>query len=176
MLKIGKSSFFIELVLYHSKKDTLVQNEGVIRGPAGLFRDVEFATFWDGILGNWVLKLRETGLDTPTRKCLNFSTRQAGKIWKDSVISRQIILARSNKTHTWFVLREIEIQPPLQGPYYILEQYFRELLNYYRFEYDSQSRTKYSAGWRGRKIRDREIRKILTGFRDMADFSTGIGI
>ena len=35
-------------------------------GPTGLFRDAGFATFCDGITGNWVLKLRETGLDTPT--------------------------------------------------------------------------------------------------------------
>ena len=35
------------------------------RGPAGLFRDAGFANFLDGISGNWILKLRETGLDTP---------------------------------------------------------------------------------------------------------------
>ena len=35
------------------------------RGPAGLLRDAGFATFLDGISGNWVLKLQETGLDTP---------------------------------------------------------------------------------------------------------------
>ena len=35
-------------------------------GPAGLFWDAGFATFGDGISGNWGLKLRETGLDTPT--------------------------------------------------------------------------------------------------------------
>ena len=34
-------------------------------GPAALFRDAGFATFLDGILGHWVLRLRETGLDTP---------------------------------------------------------------------------------------------------------------
>ena len=44
----------------------------ILRGPAGLFRDAGFATFCDGISGNWVLKLRETGLDTPTVSIMNF--------------------------------------------------------------------------------------------------------
>ena len=44
----------------------IILTEANLRGLAGLFRDAGFATFCDGITGNWVLKLRETGLDTPT--------------------------------------------------------------------------------------------------------------
>ena len=70
-------------------------------------------------------------------------------------------------------LREIQIQHPLQGPYYILVQFFREMLNYHRLNQGSQARTKILGGMTRIKIRDREIRKILTGFRDMAKFVTG---
>ena len=45
---------------------TQLKQKRLYRGPAGLFRDAGFATFGDGISGNWVLELRETGLDTPT--------------------------------------------------------------------------------------------------------------
>ena len=84
-----------------------------------------------------------------------------------------MILARSNKTHIWFILREIEIKHPVQCPYYIIVQYFRGLLNYHRFEYGSQSRTKILGEMTRVKIRYRENRKFLTGFWDTADFFTG---
>ena len=38
----------------------------VLRDQAGLFQGKGFSTFLDGISGNWVLEMRETGLDTPT--------------------------------------------------------------------------------------------------------------
>ena len=52
------------------KAETNIQNYHACEidsgGPAGLFWDAGFATFCDGITRNWVLKFRETGLNTPT--------------------------------------------------------------------------------------------------------------
>ena len=86
------------------------------------------------------------------------------------MISGQIILASSNRTHIWVILRKIEIQYPLLGPYYILVQYSRELLNNHCFKEGSQSRTKILGGITRMKFWDRENQKVVTGFRDMADF------
>ena len=50
----------------HPNKGIVDESCVVTGGPTGHFRDAGFATFGDGISGNWVLKLRETGLDIPT--------------------------------------------------------------------------------------------------------------
>ena len=50
--------------LFHIKPFPLVLF--ILWGSAGLFREVRFATFIDGISGKWVLRLREIVWDAPT--------------------------------------------------------------------------------------------------------------
>ena len=63
------SSIFDDLLggVKPGKKKKVFRSTLLRRGPAGLCRDAGFDTFLSGISRNWVLKLRETGLDTPTK-------------------------------------------------------------------------------------------------------------
>ena len=56
----------MDRLLFFGFRITPNKSHGLFGGPARLVRDAGFATFCDGIMRNWVLKLRETGLDTPT--------------------------------------------------------------------------------------------------------------
>ena len=61
-------------------------------------------------------------------------------------MSGQIILARSDETQTRFFHWILGSITPLVGPYYILVQFLKELLNSHCFEEGSQTKTKYSTG------------------------------
>ena len=61
-----------------------------------------------------------------------------------------MILVRSNKTHTRFILREIEIQNLLLRPFYILVQYFRDLLNYHRLSVENKNTRCYDNSGSGK--------------------------
>ena len=69
MGEVGSTSLIKEYASNTSSEEekiTQYHHAPLSWGPAGLFREAGFATFLNGISGNWVLKLWETGLDTPT--------------------------------------------------------------------------------------------------------------
>ena len=141
-------------------------------GPAGLFRDTDFATFketlycpcLDGILEKWVLKLRDEGNEMSyaygTGIFRIFLFFIIGKDIQRCVMLGHMILVRSYKTQIRFFHGKLDPTFPSS-----LVQFCEKLFNCHCFFKGYSVENKILNGMRRGKIRDRKNRQFFTGYR-----------